>query len=263
MKRHALRLSLAIAAIAILGACSSGAAPSAPPSVSPNAPALGLDGRAFLSTDLQGAVLAPGTRVSLTFRHGHLGASGGCNRMGGTYAIAGDRLTTTQLGMTEMACDEPRMAQDTWLARFLADVRISLTGDTLVLDDGTVRLSLVDSKVANPDRPIEGTRWVVDGISDGQVVSSVPGGVIASIRIGGGRVDLESGCNTGGGTVNVTADTLGFGSIAMTQMACGPEAMAMEAAITRILAQPVRYTVEADVLTLSAGDSGLTLRATP
>lgn len=165
--------------------------------------------------------------------------------------------------MTEMACDEPRMAQETWLARFLADVRISLTGDTLVLDDGTVRLSLVDREVANPDRPIEGTRWVVDGIISGQAVSSVSDGVIASIRVAGGRVDVESGCNTCGGSVNVTGDSLAFGSIAMTQMACGPEAMALEAAITRILAEPVRYTVEADVLTLAAGDSGLMLRASP
>jgi len=255
MKRHALRLNLVIAAVAILGACSSGAPP--------GAPALGLDGRTFLSTDLQGAVLAPGSRISLAFKDGNLGASGSCNHMGGTYTIDGDRLTTTQLSMTEMACDEPRMAQDTWLARLLENVRINLTVDTLVLDDGTVRLTLLDRKVANPDRPIEGTRWVVDGIVSGQAVSSVPAGVTASIRIAGGRVDVESGCNTGGGTVNVTADTLTFGPIATTQMACGPEAMAMEAAITRILADPVRYTVEADVLTLAAGDSGLTLRAAP
>ena len=91
MKRHAFRLSLAIAAVTILGACSSGAAPSqAPSSPPPSAPALGLDGRTFLSTDLTGAILAPGSRISLTFKDGNLGANGGCNHMKVTqFSVSG------------------------------------------------------------------------------------------------------------------------------------------------------------------------------
>ena len=43
--------------------------------------------------------------------------------MGGAYTIDGDQLTTSQMFMTEMACDEPRMAQDQWLAAFLQTSR--------------------------------------------------------------------------------------------------------------------------------------------
>ena len=45
--------------------------------------------------------------------------------MGGAYTVDGDQLTTGQMFMTEMACAEPLMAQDQWLAAFLADVEIS------------------------------------------------------------------------------------------------------------------------------------------
>lgn len=259
MRLHALPLSLAIAAITILGACSPGAAPSATPS----APALTVDGKIYLSTDVQGAALVPGTRIQLTFKDGDLNAHGGCNSMSGAYTIVGDRLKTTQMSMTEMACDEPRMQQDEWLARLLADVTFTLAGDTLTLADGTVRLTLLDREVATPDQPIEGTRWVVDGILSGDSFSSVPAGVTASIWIVDGRVDVEAGCNTGGGTVSVTAETLTFGPIGLTKMACEPGAMAVERAVIGVLAGAVAYTIEADVLTLDAGGPGLTFRAAP
>lgn len=258
MQRHPL-LVLAIAAATIVTACSSAGAPSVP------APTLAaaLDGRTFLSTDLQGAVLVAGSRVSLTFMDGSLQASGGCNSMGGTYTIDGDRLTTTQQFMTEMACAEPRMQQDEWLARFLGGATITLAGDTLTMAEGTIRLTLMDQEVATPDQPMQGTRWVVDGIVSGDSVSSVPDGVTATMRIADGRVDLEAGCNTGGGTVEMAADTLTFGPIALTKMGCEPGAMAVEGAIVRVLAGTVGYAIQADVLTLDAGDTGLMLRATP
>ena len=45
-------------------------------------------------------------------------------------------------------------------------------------------------------------------------------------------------------------------------MACQPEAMGVETAITTVLTGAVHYTIDADVLTLTAGDRGLVFRAT-
>jgi heat shock protein HslJ len=252
MRRRLLPL-VAIVAATLVAACSSGGAPTAPPR--------SVDGHTYLSTDLQGAALVPGTRIRLAFAVGRLTASGGCNTMSGAYAIDGDRLTTGGLSMTEMACDEPRMQQDQWLARLLAGVTITLDGDTLTLADGTVRLTLVDKEVATPDLPLEGTLWRLDGIVSGDAVSSVPAGVTASMRIAGGRLDLEAGCNSGGGTVEVGADTLTFGPISLTKMACPAAEMAVERAIGAVLSGTVTYAIDADMLTLDAGNAGLVLRA--
>jgi heat shock protein HslJ len=182
--------------------------------------------------------------------------------MGGSYAIEGDRLRTTQLSMTEMGCDEPRQAQDEWLAAFLGNVSFTLDGDTLVLTYDAVRLTLTDKEVVTPDQVLEGTRWVLDGIVSGDAVSSVPVGVTASITIAGGRVDVEAGCNMGGGPVEVTADTLTFGPIATTKMACEAGPASVESAVLGVLNGTVDYTIDADVLTLDAGNAGLILRAT-
>lgn len=255
-------LLLTIVAAAFPGACAPAATPATP--ATPGEPALTLDGRTFLSTDVQGMALVPGTRVTLTFKDdGSLGASGGCNSMGGAYTITGDRLTTDQMFMTEMGCAEPRMQQDQWLSAFLADVTVSLAGDTLTLDDGAVRLTLLDKAVATPDQPIEGTLWVVDGIVSGGAVSSVPEGVTASIRIVDGQAEVRFGCNTGGGPVEVAPDTLTFGPMISTKMACEPDAVAVESAFLTVLTGEVPYSIDADTLTLDAGANGLILRAAP
>jgi heat shock protein HslJ len=256
MRRLPLLL-LTVATAAILGACSSDA--------TLGTPAQGLDsGRTFLSTDVQGMTLVPGTRVTLTFKDGSLQASGGCNSMGGKYALDGDRLTTSQMFMTEMGCDEPRMKQDAWLSAFLADVKLSLDGDTITLDDGTVRLTLLDQKVATPDQPIEGTLWTLDGIVTGQAVSSVPQGVVSTIRIVDGKLEVNTGCNSGGGDVTVTPDSLTFGPLVLTKKACEAGPASVEGAVTSVLTGTVVYSINADVLVLDPrAAEGLTYRAAP
>src|SRR4026209_2965778 len=85
-----LLLPLAMVATAIVTACTStGALPSAQPA--------SLDGRTFLSTDVTGTSLVPGSQVRLTFKDGSLSANGGCNSMTGDYTVAGDRLTSGQM----------------------------------------------------------------------------------------------------------------------------------------------------------------------
>jgi heat shock protein HslJ len=167
------------------------------------------------------------------------------------------------MSMTEMGCDEPRMQQDQWLGGVLREVAFTLDGDTLTLTDGTIRLTLVDKEVATPDQPLEGTTWVLDGIVAGDTVSSVPVGATASIRIAGGQLEVRPGCNSGGGTVEVTPDTLTFGPIGLTKMACEPGPMSVESAVVAVLAGTVDYSIDADALTVRAGNAGLVFRAAP
>ena len=256
MTRLPLALLAIVSALLVL-ACTGGGAGVG----SPSPAAASLDGHTYLSTGISGADLVPETQVRLTFADGNLSAQAGCNIMGGTYAVEGDRLATNQLSMTEMGCDEPRERQDQWLAAFLGDVAFTLDGDTLTLTDGTVTLTLTDKEVVTPDQALEGTRWILDGLISGDAVSSVPMGVTAAITVAGGQVEVEAGCNTGGGSVEVTADTITFGRIATTKMACEPGPMSVETAVLSVLAGTVGYTIDADRLTLDAGEVGLTFRA--
>ncbi|MEW5992150.1 MAG: META domain-containing protein [Chloroflexota bacterium] len=274
---HRPRLThLLVLAAFVVAACSGAAASGSPgasgsPSTSPSpagptpvgtAPQ-GLDGRTFLSTDIDGRALLPGSQVRISFQGGQISASGGCNSMSGPYSIDADHLVARSLATTEMACAPPVMAQDTWLADLLDGAAIDLDGTTLTLSKGGVTLTLEDREVADPDRPLLGTRWVVDGIISGDAVSSVPIGVTAALTFSEGNVDVEAGCNRGGGSVQVdeAGGTITFGPIALTKMACEPPAMAVEQAIGAVLAGSVAYTIEAGSLTLNAGGGGLLLRA--
>lgn len=253
MQRLTLLLSLVLVAT-MVSACSFGSGASPAPSI---------DGKIYVSTDIQGAVLVPGSRIQLTFNRGEVNAHAGCNSMGGRYTIAGDRFSATQLSSTAMGCEAPLMQQDQWLALFLNDAKIALAGDTLTLDNGQVRLTLLDREVANPDKPLVGTRWVLDSILDGDTVSSVPVGVTASMRIVDGQLELEAGCNIGGGSVVVTADTLAFGPLMLTKRACQAGPASVEQAVTSTLEGTVGYTINADLLTIDAGGPGLVFRAAP
>ncbi|MEO8571220.1 MAG: META domain-containing protein [Chloroflexota bacterium] len=258
MRRRFFCLSLALAAI-LFGACSGGPASSGAPSGAGK----GLDGKTYLSTAVQGAVLAGGTRIRLSFTNGSISASGGCNTMGGSYTITGGRLAATQMSMTDMGCDPARNLQDQWLAKLLGGATVALAGDTLTLTQGPIQVTLLDRKVADPNWPLEGTRWVLDGILSNDTASSVPAGVTASIRIADGRIAVETGCNSGGGTIEVQPATLKIGKIGSTFKLCPPETSFVERALTGVLANTVNYAIDADVLTISSGNAGLTFRATP
>jgi heat shock protein HslJ len=252
--------SVILATALIVGACSGtgGGAPSPSPTT--------LDGRTFLSTTVRGHDLVAGSTLRLWFQGDRLGISAGCNQMSGTYSIADGRLVIGQMATTEMACEPALMDQDTWVGAFLDGATVTLTGDTLTLGHGDVTLTLVDREVADPDRPLERTRWIVDGIVTGDAVSSVPVGVTAAMTFSNGQLQVEAGCNAGSASVSATDTTLTIGPLALTRKACAPETMAVERAVTAVLSGQVDYTIEADVLTLTVGGAshdGLMLRATP
>jgi len=232
-------------------------------------------GATFLSTSVtengQPKALVAGTRITLNFvEDGHrIGAQAGCNSMGGQVSFADGRMVVGDLATTEMGCDPPRHAQDEWVARFLTSrPQWSRSGSTLTLDNGTTQIALEDKKVADPDRPLRGTKWVVDTIVDGESASSVPAGAEAFLAFGDGadrdRFAGNTGCNGMGGSsvVHEEPSTITFSEVITTKMACEDDRMRLERAVLGTLKGDVRYQIDADVLRLDGpGGHGLRLRA--
>jgi heat shock protein HslJ len=246
--RITVLLSL-VTGLAIAAGCMTAAAPAA------------LDGRTFLSTQVMdgGAdrPLVPGTRIRLTFRNGtDLGASAGCNTIGGSYRVTNGVLVFEGGGMTEMGCDEPRHAQDEWLAGFLASQpTAALSGNELVLTSGQVTVRLLDEEVANPDLPLVGPVWTVDTIVEGDVALGMPGAAVATLQF------QPDGCNEGSASVTVEGSSLRFGPIALTRRACEPPADQIERGILAVLqSETVAFEITANTLTLTGADRGLGLR---
>jgi heat shock protein HslJ len=227
-----------------------------------------LWGRTFLSTAItengQDRPLVPGTRLRLTFQDGDVRADAGCNHLTGPVRVDGGRLAADRFATTDMFCDAARQEQDAWLARFLgAGPTWRLEGDDLVLSTGDTEIRLTDRRIADPDRPLPGTRWVVDSIVDNQSATSVPAGVEAHLTFGDDdRVEGFTGCNHFGGTAAERDGRITFSKIFSTKMACPDEIGRLESAVLAVLDGEVDAHVEGDRLTLSRPDGrGLRLRA--
>ena len=227
-----------------------------------------LASRAFLSVAVTNGgadrPLVAGTRIRLDFRGNELGASAGCNSIGGTWSVQGDRLVFDGAGMTEMGCDADRHAQDDWLVELLSSrPTMRLSGNELTLESGTVVVRLLDREVVEPDLALVGPTWTVESIITGDAVLSLPGGATASLVFkADGTLDIEAGCNRGGSTWSAVGGGLEIGAIGLTKMACEGPGGQLEAAVLAVLeAGTIGASIDASVLTLRAGANGLQLRA--
>jgi heat shock protein HslJ len=142
-----------LAVMTLLAGCSSTGAASplasgVPGGAAAPATADALAGRMFLATESEGTKLVEGSQVRLTFEVTRIGASAGCNQMSGEYGLTDGVLRVGQMAMTEMACEEPLMAQDAWLAGFLPGATASIDGTTLTLTKDGTTVTLEDQPQA-------------------------------------------------------------------------------------------------------------------
>ena len=227
-----------------------------------------LDGKTYLSVsvteDGKAKQLAPNTRIQLQFKDdGMLSANAGCNSMGGKVSTADGKLSVNGLGMTEMGCDAPRHAQDDWFAKFIqAEPAWKLEADKLTVTGGSTSLVLQDRETAEPDKPLDGTKWSLETVVTGQTASHSMGSEQAHFTISGERVTGSTGCNSFQGIVSRTGNKLTFGELATTRKACAGEQATLEKAILDGLKTEVTYSIEANKLQLrDATGNGLDLTA--
>lgn len=106
-----------------------------------------LVGRTFVSTEVRGRALVPGSTVRITFREGGLAAKAGCNTLFGSATWAGGVLAAPMLASTMMACSPDLMDQDTWLAELLqSNPVLRLEASALTIGDSGYGLVLAETE---------------------------------------------------------------------------------------------------------------------
>ena len=243
--------------------------------------AAGLDGRTFESTavtvDGIEQPLVDGTVIRLSFENGQLGASAGCNSMGGGYQLDASTLVIGAMAMTEMGCDPARHAQDDLVVGFLAaSPSLELAGDELVASTDDTVMRFLDRRAADPDRPIVDTEWEVTGFIDGEVAMSfAEAGAPASLTFDGERSEVAGfdGCATFTIPVEIADGSTGgpvegdgelqFGSPSVDEIDgdCPPDDEA-RARLYDALAGEAVYEIDGPNLTITnRNGNGVTLRA--
>jgi heat shock protein HslJ len=167
-------------------------------------------------------------------------------------------LQVSALASTLMACEPALTDQDAWLTELLTGgPTMSLTGDTLTVQgsDDTITMTKIAAT------PLEGTLWQLTGTVANQGVSSLPAETAGSLTITAGQAAVETGCNNGSGSVEITDSTLTFGPLATTRMACPPDQSSLEATTLAVLDGEVTYEISGDKLSIrkSAGDGEIGL----
>jgi heat shock protein HslJ len=204
-----------------------------------------LAGQAFESTDVTGYDLVEGTTIKLGFETDMVGAQAGCNTQSGGYTITDGALEVSAMLSTMKACDDALMAQDTWLSEFLTSgPDITLDGDTLTLKGSDATISLE----AETAPPLEGTTWVLTGTVATEAISSLPADAESTLTITDGQAAINTGCNSGSTTVEITDTTMTFGPIALTRKACPDEITTLENSVLAVFDGEVTYEIVGDNL---------------
>ncbi len=113
---------------------------------------------------------------------------------------------------------------------------------------------------------LAGATWTLTHYGPTTAPLNPPGDAAPTLIItGDGQVSGNAGCNSYFGALTVTDDTLSFGQMGRTLMACEDARMALEDAYLAALADAERFTVADGLLTIRYlnGDSALVFARTP
>ncbi|MEU1204310.1 META domain-containing protein [Nocardia sp. NPDC005825] len=249
---------LALTALAAAGCSSDGGGND----IAPASPA----GRTFVSTAVSGTPIPGGGPLTLTFTEGRVSASSGCNTATGSVDLQGNTLQVGELSSTLMACPGELAGADEWQNSLLrSQPTWTLSGDTLTVKGSGSTVTMLDRKVAHPDKPLVGTTWIVTSLlrTQAKIRSVTLDEVRPTLTITpDGKVSGNAGCNQMTGTAAIDGEDVTF-SIATTRMMCAPEVMEVEQQVLEALNGKVKATIDSDVLTLrnAGNDTGIELRA--
>jgi len=224
-----------------------------------------LVNRQFVSESVEGWELVPSTEVRLTFFQDELRAGAGCNSMDGPYQIDGTTLKMLGLGSTDMGCGPGLSAQDQWLSEFLlARPSLELAEPRLSMSTPNARITLLDRELASPDRPLVGTSWTGEALSDGEVAMGGPGMAQVSAWFdASGSVEVHTSCQVGVGTFHVEGTTLTFEGFAYDGAACADSGQQFisDRALLVLNGDPVTFEIEEARLEISQGNNSVSFRA--
>jgi heat shock protein HslJ len=190
-----------------------------------------------------------GWRVTLNFIGEDEFGGQACNHYGGTYDRgANGAVTFSNMSMTEMACEEPMMTVEAaYHAALGAVTHAARSGDELTLrGEGT---ELVYSLVPPvPDEALQGTRWMLESLIQGDAVSSVLGDPWLVLEADG-TMTGSTGCRDLSGRYVVSGDQLMWTDLRV-EGECAANLEQQDRMVIGVLEQPI-VAIEGNHLTLS------------
>lgn len=205
-----------------------------------------------------------GTGITADFSpDGTLTGNAGCNAYWAEYTTGSGAILVGQMATTRMACTDEVMKQEAAYLELIPEVyRAEMTDTLLTLFDDHDHDILVyspagkeDSSFSLSDSPLTLVSYL-----NGDKYQNALEGTGASVTFSSdGTISGNFGCNSIGGSYSYDADTITFGPLMMTLMACDGPVVEQEAAMVRVLSGTVQYFVTDGELVISDEDRILAL----
>jgi heat shock protein HslJ len=207
-----------------------------------------------------------GTELTVMFGDdGRISGSAGCNNFFGPFTQADGTIDIGPLASTIKLCPDPAGVMDQEM-QFLEALQQAAT---YTLDADKLDLRTADDALAvtmqrarqgegtSAEAPtasgddVVGTNWSLTSLGGQPPVE----GTVPTLNIGDdGRATGTDGCNNFGGPYTVDGDSLKFGALISTLIACEEAVSAQATAFQKALAETAKFSVAGDTLTLSSAD---------
>jgi heat shock protein HslJ len=204
--------------------------------------------------------IVAGSRITLKVDGTQVGGSAACNTYGGTLEIHGSSVVISALSMTEMACEEDRMASEAaFLAALPRATAVARNGDSLVLTgpELELRFALVPPVA---DANLIGTAWILDSLVSGEVASSTLGERVTLELRGDGTISASTGCRDVTGRYTVSEGQVQVTLDPYDTIGCAQELGAQDTHILNVLSDGFSVAIDGARLTVTAGDQGMVYR---
>lgn len=201
--------------------------------------------------------------ITITFDEDQVSGTASCNGYGGTFQINGSSISISDLAMTEMACSpEEAMEAEAMFSDAITRVdTVALDGSLTLSTDG---VEMVFEKLEPvPEAELTDTRWILDGLIQGDTVASPVAGSEAHIELSpDGSVTGDTGCRPFSGQYIIEGAEVLMPELAADGHECEPEFADQDNLFFSVVGDGFRVEIEENRLTMSSrGAEGLTFVA--
>lgn len=202
--------------------------------------------------------------ITMNLDGDQIGGKAACNSYGGRFTLDGNEFSIEDgLAWTEMACMPQGVmeSEQAFLEALTGVDTVELADERLILSGADVELSF-ELLPPVPTSELTGTLWVLDGLVQGDTVTSPIQGERATLELfEDGTFTGSTGCRSISGAYQVTGAEVQFTEFA-AEGDCSAQLQEQDTRVISALEGGFRVEIEGNRMTTwVAGDEGLVYRA--
>lgn len=216
----------------------------------------------FGTMDGESVPKAPSHPSTITFEDDQIFGTAACNGFGGSYTLEDSEIAFVEFAVTEMACSpqEVMIAEQAFINALFTVETAEIVDDGLILSGSRTELHFEPlEQISTAD--LLGTVWVLDGLVQGDSVSSVTGQRTTLELFSDGSLIGSTGCRTLTGSYVIAGAEVAFTDFAASGE-CAADLLTQDSQVITVLEGGFNVEIDGDTMTLSiSGDEGLIYKA--